>query len=311
MKDKNFEQTLSNYIFNPEHFWPNSSLFHKRNIDKIVKARYKHENMSDIELVSTLKDHLEQRYKNKNKTMYVLSCGSSGCHFIGEMLSSIPGFDLIKEVYYPPAIIDLIDDQSFKQQRISMLFDAVSYFPSRGLKLNNPSITPVNIMHLRPDVPTDVIKKIGNNHVVLLLRNPFDIVYSLAFRKDEYKSESDPEATEIEYLRKKINHVKKFYKMILNKRNTFDNVVRYEDLLRNPYTSIYDILLSSKNKFEIEWGERKALDNAIDLVNNESTINYNSKKKEISKECAKVMIDSLGDLARELGYQKPSYVSKL
>src|SRR5690606_3626905 len=100
-----------------------------------------------------------------------------------------------------------------------MLFDLVSYFPSRGVKDDRPDIAPVNIMHLRPDMPTRFVREMGGHHLILLMRNPFDIVYSRTFRKQDYRVEVDPTASDLEYLKKQIRNVKRFYNLALQERN--------------------------------------------------------------------------------------------
>ncbi|WP_444924286.1 hypothetical protein ACJJH9_03210 [Microbulbifer sp. DLAB2-AF] len=308
----NFINILKGYLFNPEVFWPDDTLFHRRNREKIAKAIDNVMGFSRQELVNQLVEDLQKRYENKNKTLYVISCGSSGCHLLGEILSSIGKFNLIKEVYYPPALLSLCagSGTGLSKKERKMLFDMVSYFPSSGLRDKNYNIVPVNIMHLRDDTPTSLVQDMGEQHLILLMRNPFDIAYSRSFRKDVYRVEADPDASDREYLIKQVNNVKRFFKLAFEEENIFDDIVRYEDLISNSYTAVYDLLFAAKEKFPEAWKERNALIKAGEHIGSSSSINYNSRKKEkLCNDYSLILKSNLQDLSDLLGYQCPDYIA--
>lgn len=310
VKLNSFDDILRHYIFKPDTFWPEDTVFHRRNREKLVKARAMVKELNDDTLLACLKEDLEKRFEEKRKTLYVISCGSSGCHFLGEMLSSIGDFDLIKEVYYPPELLRLCREGKFSEKERMMLFDLVSYFPSRGVKNKKHDIVPINIMHLRPDTPTRFVKNMGGHHLVLLMRNPFDIAYSRTFRKEEYREEVDPTASDIAYLEKQANNVKRFYRLALEERNVFDDVVRYESLVRDPYSAIFDLLLVAKTKFPEALNDKIGISSVKKHVGSGESINYNaSKKKELPLEMSKVLDVHLSDLSFRLGYTCPKYIS--
>ncbi|MDX5976686.1 hypothetical protein [Vreelandella alkaliphila] len=304
-----FDEILKNYIFKPDTFWPDDTLFHHRNREKLVKAREMVKEFDNDALQARLKEDLEKRYEEGRKTLYVISCGSSGCHFLGEILSSLGNFDLIKEVYYPPELLRLCREGDLSEKERMMLFDLVSYFPSRGVKKNKSDIVPVNIMHLRPDTPTRFVKEMGGHHIILLMRNPFDIAYSRTFRKDDYRKEVDPRASDIAYLEKQINNVKRFYFLASKSSNAFDDVVRYEDLVNDPLSSVYDLLLVAKEKFPGVWEDRLKLTDARGFVGSGKSINFNNKKeRHVNKEACDLLVKELSQLSCEMGYVLPNYL---
>nr|WP_272877026.1 sulfotransferase domain-containing protein [Marinobacter nauticus] len=306
-----FDDILKCYIFKPETFWPDDTVFHRRNRDKLVKARAQVKDLDDDTLKARLKEDLEKRYEKERKTLYVISCGSSGCHFLGEMLSSIGNFDLIKEVYYPPELLRLCRESELSEKERMMLFDLVSYFPSRGVKKNKPDVVPVNIMHLRPDTPTRFVKEMGGHHIILLMRNPFDIAYSRTFRKDDYRAEADPSASDKDYLSKQINNVKRFYRLASQDHNVFDDIVRYEDLVRDPYAAVHDLLFVAKEKFPEGWRDKDGLKSVKSKASSDKSINYNSKpKKYVGAEFSHLLEKRLSVLSGSLGYFVPEYLSR-
>ena len=311
VKMKTFDEILKHYLFKPDTFWPHDTVFHRRNREKIVKAREQVKDFDDDILLTRLKEDLDKRYQEERKTLYVISCGSSGCHFLGEMLSSIGNFDLIKEVYYPPELLRFCREGELCEKERMMLFDRVSYFPSRGVKNKKPDIVPVNIMHLRPDTPTTFVQKMGGHHLILLMRNPFDITYSRTFRKDDYRAEVDPAASDMDYLIKQINNVKRFYMLASQAVNVFDDVVRYEDLVRDPYSAVHDLLLVAKDKFPEEWKDKPSLELVRKKVADDKSINYNPKQKaSLGVEFSHLLEHKLCELSESLGYSPPSYLSR-
>lgn len=310
VKKNTFDDILKHYIFKPDTFWPDDTVFHRRNREKLVKARAQVNELDDDTLQARLKEDLDKRYEEERKTLYVISCGSSGCHFLGEMLSSIGSFDLIKEVYYPPELLRLCREGDLSEKERMMLFDLVSYFPSRGVKKNKPDVVPVNIMHLRPDTPTKFVKEMGGHHLILLMRNPFDIAYSRTFRKDDYRTEVDPSASDMDYLKKQINNVKRFYRLASEEQNVFDDVVRYEVLVREPYSSVHDLLFAAKDIFPEAWGDKAGLAGVKSYVGDENSINYNSKEKKVlNPDFSVVMYERLGDVSEGLGFSVPQYIA--
>lgn len=307
---KSFDDILRHYILKPDTFWPDNTVFHRRNREKLVKARAQIKELDDDTLQARLKEDLDKRYEEKKKTLYVISCGSSGCHFLGEMVSSIGCFDLIKEVYYPPDLLRLCQEGALSEKERMMLFDLVSYFPSRGVKKNKFDVVPVNIMHLRPDTPTRFVKEMGGHHVILLMRNPFDIAYSRSFRKDDYRAEVDPNASDMDYLKKQINNVKRFYWLASQDQNVFDDVVRYEDLVRAPYAAVYDLLLAAKDKFPEALNDKHGLLSVKQHVGSGGSINFNpNKKRDLPVGVSEVFRLHLVDLSNSLGYACPDYIS--
>jgi hypothetical protein len=75
---------------------------------------------------------------------------------------------------------------------------------------------------------------------VLLCRDPYDIVVSRAFRKDEYRKFIAVDMDDDAYLNRNIDYVERFYRH--NLKNKFDARIRYEDFMEHPHGSLQSLL---------------------------------------------------------------------
>lgn len=69
---KSFDDILRHYILKPDTFWPDNTVFHRRNREKLVKARAQIKELDDDTLQARLKEDLDKRYEEKKK-LYMLS----------------------------------------------------------------------------------------------------------------------------------------------------------------------------------------------------------------------------------------------
>ncbi len=289
---KNVEHKILQYIESPEIFWSDDSVFSKRNISKINKHKQivLDSGLTLSNYVRMIVPYLEKRKTNSRTGIYLQSCGGSGCHFIGSLLSSASNADMINEVYVPKAFA-----------KEPCLVDFINVFHSSKKLAFQEDVILVNTAHLRRDFNPDVTKKInGDNLVLCLLRNPFDIVRSLVFRKQDYRNLTSPCEGDTSYFLGRCNHVLSFYNRIDSR---YDDFVLYENFIFNPLSN----LIALFKKHDVSF----LLDEVINVVDaNNSTksppknsINFNSLKREpLADEFNIIYEETLLEVAREWGY---------
>ena len=287
---------IEKFIESPSSIWSDGSLFHSRNISKIENVRG---SISDVR--DAAKDILSLLEERKGlascNNIVITSCGSSGCHFAGSLFSAINKSVMINEVYIPS---EFCSDP--------LLVDFVGYFHSRAWENHEYDVIPINVMHLRKDFDLSLFKKVNPlNKVYALIRDPYKVVQSLTFRKDDYRQLSAPGVDDLSYLNRRCRHVLNFHKLL--ESTSIDSVLRYESLVSEPYKILINELYAAKLPFSIQ-----SLNETI-LANDKSrydkggfkSVNYNADKSvEIVHEEYKVLMkEMLSELADFWGYNNP------
>jgi len=302
------ESTISKYISNDPMFWQPGTYFGDRNIWKINKSQQKLKplKLTLDERTIRIKHILEKRTISNVPTIYIISNGGSGCHYLGGLISMKDGFQLIDEVYFPPIIIENVE--SLDRGSSSPLIDMVNFVHLGDLK-NSESTIPVNTMHLRRDVPLTIINSSSNSIFIKLIRNPIDVAISRGLRKDEYKTmnkeNSDLEVNE--YLEKQAKRTMNHFKRLSGKINDVGALyVRFEDLIKNPsstLTAVFSHIGQELNESEIEDIIEK-YQSATDLTKNKNV----SKKPELTQEQKDILIEMLAETCADFEYEIPDYV---
>ncbi|WP_299326219.1 heparinase II/III family protein [Parasphingopyxis sp.] len=229
---------LSDYLFRPEVFWPEDGYFHSRNRQKIGAARKKLKLKNDRDLETVVLPWLEKRARTGAASLFILSTGASGCHFFGSLLSSRADYQMIGEVYFPPDLLEQAEGLDVEERHI--LLDAVSALPTAKAR-RDADVIPVNIMHLRPDSPIQLLREeLPGSRFVGLIRNPYDIAISRAFRKQAYRKATNPNRSDTEYAAMQARVVRRFFSMF--GAEEWDRVVRYESLIEAPLQIANDML---------------------------------------------------------------------
>jgi len=99
----------------------------------------------------------------------------------------------------------------------------------------------VNIGHLRRDTPPELLRQLDpGGYFVLLLRNPFDIAISRAFRKPQYRQQVAPDLSDDEYLARQVSGTYSFLSFADTQR--WDRILRYEELRSNAPAILGDLV---------------------------------------------------------------------
>ena len=302
------EQTISKYISNDPMFWQPGTYFGDRNIWKINKSQRKLKplRLTVKEKTNRIKNMLSKRLNSKVPTIYIVSNGGSGCHYLGGLISMKSGFQLIDEVYFPPIIIENIE--SLDSTTSSALIDMVNFVHLGDLE-NSESTIPVNTMHLRRDVPLTIIKSHSNSIFINLVRNPIDVAISRGLRKDDYKSmnKENSNLKVNEYLEKQARWTLSHFKRLSGKINDVGALyVRFEDLVKCPSNTLKEVFSHIGQKIDdIEIEDMiQRYQKAEDLTKNRNV----SKKPELTQQQKKILIETLGEICENMGYKIPDYV---
>ncbi|MBT2801110.1 sulfotransferase domain-containing protein [Halomonas sp. ISL-56] len=225
----NDEHMLAKYIGNPEVFWP---LSHQRNALKIKRALDKCGYGSDKDYVWKIKDFVKFRSDFYARHLYIVNTGSAGSHWIEAMLGLLPGFYNGGEIYFPKEIKKYLSGLSSKEA--NEFLDAIYVIHSGGIHKDSLTATISNSANLANHRQISDFSL--NKKVVLLLRDPVDVVISRTFRKNEYKKDIAPSLDDNEYLERNCKYVENFYNQL--DLSSFDAVIRYEDFLENTLESL-------------------------------------------------------------------------
>lgn len=286
-----FRKTLVDYIFEPRIFWPEDNYFHSRNREKMVRARRANGLKTQADLDDRIIGWLERRARIGAPSLFAMSTGASGCHYLGSILASRPEYRMIGEIYFPPRLVEIATGLENEIER-RMLLDAVSALPAAGGELK-PEIIPVNVMHLRPDSPNDVIRQnLAGARFIGLIRNPFHIAISRAFRKEAYRRATNPDQSDRDYAAMQARQVRRFFQMFDARR--WDAIIRYEALSEAPLQVAKDCLhLLGLPSTELSTNEL--------AVNNHNT----AARPAIEPEIAESLSGILSDTAAAWHYRAP------
>lgn len=225
--------TLLSLLRHPREHWPDDSYFHRRNREKLARslARLrKEQDADDAELVERLLATVLRRRDAGIGTLYVMSNGSSGCHHLGSLLGDVPRFSMTDEVYLSPRLIR----EAGQSTDHNVLVDAVNVLHLGTLGHRAEQDWVVNIGHLRHDVAPSHLRALAPaDRFALLLRNPYDVAISRAYRKPDYRAASGADSVDdLSYLADQAGLTASHFTRAVKVR--WDAVVRYEALMSEP-----------------------------------------------------------------------------
>lgn len=233
---------IERLIFEPDSYWPDDSYFHRRNRQKLARAWNAMPELHDKgrdEIRDIFRHILIQRRSCRPTTLYVMSYGSSGSHFVGSLLDGLPNFVTTDEIYFPPGLLQAAKESTDPDDRL--VVDFINYFHTGTVDPALAQRTVVNIGHVRRDTPPDLLRELDPaGRFLLLLRNPYDLAVSRAFRKPDYRQQVAPDMSDDEYLARQVSGTFSFLSFAATQR--WDRVVRYEEVKANPIAVIGDLL---------------------------------------------------------------------
>ncbi|WP_114906226.1 sulfotransferase domain-containing protein [Ornithinimicrobium murale] len=218
------------YCAAPERYWPERS---QRQAQKLAKHldRVAQTLQSRRTLVPrTMVELARRRAGARRPTVYLVNIGSSGSHWLEEMLVRGAGMLGAGEVYLPPSMDDPVSGLAPREAEI--FIDALHVLHAGGVAPDEAA----SVINSQHSVRPQAFSADTDARHVLLLRDPIDVCLSRTFRKDEYRQDVAPQAEDVAYLRSNVAKVKSF--LTAAQRQDFDLVIRYEDLLVDPVPSL-------------------------------------------------------------------------
>lgn len=247
---------IKKYLLSSRDYWPET---HYRNVKKIERflekgcgSKKKNDTSEYIDDVIALS---KLRAKFKTPHVYIANAGSSGSHWLEAMLALLPGFRNGGEIYLPKEVKNKL--KVMGAEDANFFLDVLYLVHCGGIYPDMLNAVLSNSAHLAKH--QEISQYSLNKKTVLLTRNPVDIAMSRTFRKDEYKNDVAPNATDIEYLEKNCLYVENFYKNV--EKDSFDIVVRYESLVESPKENLEKVV----DMIALEASE-EAIDNAIKVT---------------------------------------------
>jgi hypothetical protein len=235
------------------------------------------------------------RIANSSQTIYFPNIGSSGSHLIQEAVNrswyTIP----LGEVYIPPKVVTVIKKIEKKEQQLFM----ESWHLLHGMdcsQLFNLDAIVVNTVHNA---------NLGrfsdwtaNFDACLIIRNPFSLVISRTFRKDEYRNYIAAGDDDFDYLKKNIKLVQKFYGEATN--NRYKNEVAFEDFFDNPGKVSEVVKAMIRRPTDLQDFQKSLM---LSISDGGSTNQFSGVPREISVKYKSFAINKMRDLAFTMGYQ--------
>lgn len=294
---------LEDYFLNTEAYWPAS---HQRNASKLQRFIAKGCGSKNSSVVkSYVRDILaiaKVRQKFFPKHVYIVNSGSSGSHWLEAMLGFLPEFYNGGEIYLPKQIMGALAKKN--NTDASIFIDALYLTHCGGIYSDSLVASLSNSAHLADH------KKISefslNKKIILLLRNPVDVAMSRTFRKEEYKKDVAPKASDLDYLERNCLYLERFYGSLDIK--SFDAVLKYEDLRKKPYEEmrqLVDILGLKPSSDAIRKAVEKTSESAVkeSIAKGEAPVtNIFTGQRDEMGWAIEYAENRLGEISKQLGY---------
>ncbi len=310
MSDSILERFILEYIKTPEKQWPDETYFHQRNRFKVQRSWdqvLEDHDLTPERAVGKYVELLEARARTGVSTIYAMSNGGSGSHYLGELLGEVGNFHLTDEVYFPPRLLDRLEN--LDQATSSMMLDFIDVLHTGRIDSGLADTTIVNIGHLRPDARPQLLRSLGvRGHFLLLLRNPFDVAISRAFRKEEYRSAVAATDDDSAYLTQQARYCAGFLRRAGLER--WDSVCRYERLINEPIAALRDVLLTIGTPFDHALVE-SALDKYDAKRSGPASRSGNlnlAPRTPIATQHAQILNEELASPANQYGYSAPQQI---
>ena len=170
------------------------------------------------------------RLEQGGPTLYLNNAGSSGSHWLMDMLREGAGILGRGEIYVPhPFLYGRIEPLARPEKALFLQAVYLAHLLTGAPADRHASLA--NSAHLT-DLAAYTRNDLGARRV-LLVRDPVEIVLSRTLRKPAFRAYTGwAEADDASYLRENIRRVRRFYAGA--GREDYDLQVRYEDLRRDP-----------------------------------------------------------------------------
>ncbi|OLT41905.1 hypothetical protein BJF86_02555 [Serinicoccus sp. CNJ-927] len=276
-------------VHEPASLWSGERVQMAARQQKMVEKFRTRNGLRDLEEVyETLMAWARERATNRPMTYFVVNPGSAGSHWLQEMMADAGNMNPCGDVYLPPAFMTA--GASLGDTPRGLLFDASHLLQAYRPIDQSLKLPLINTAHIRGWGQHQLMP--DPRRLILLSRDPLDVVISRTFRKPDYRAQQFSKEDDFTYLQRNIQFVKNFYER--GKNSTPDAIVRYEDLRRDPRTQITKLGQTLGVPFA---GER-----ALDVDARGGSNKYTGPPVEIPEYLRTVAIKELSELRSRLDY---------
>lgn len=241
------------------------------------------------------------RRKNAGPTIYIANAGSSGSHWTQAMLSALAPMLPCGEVYFSKTLLERIAKLRRSERRVFMQ----AYHVIHGWDRDNPHLgaaSAINTAHKAN--PMAMARHDHSARLVLLVRDPLEIVISRTFRKPRYRVTSGhADTSDADYMQVNIQLIRNFFTRI--NRKAFDTELRYESLIDEPMATLQQLTRALKLNIPDE-----KLANVAENYSTENSVKkqrlsniYTGPKVSPPKELLEQAEADLADIREEFGYR--------
>lgn len=290
------EALARDILLGPEAFWTGDKAHMAPRFEGFLQRFQKRSGLRSREAVAqAVLRAARNRMAARPLTVFIVNPGSSGSHWLQDALARAAGTNPCGEVYVPPAVMAAMRklDGPARGLLLDCMHIAHSYHPEQDLE----SAVFVNTAHgsgwpLSKAMPDP-------KHLMLLTRDPLDVVISRTFRKPDHRERFFPGRSDGEYLELNIAYVRKFYDNMAQRKP--DSIVRYEDM-KADLGQVMRRLREATNLPITEAGIEAMLRSYDSADSSVSTNQYKGPKVSVPQHHVDEARRALADIRTSLGY---------
>lgn len=219
-----WQELFIDYVNSINDYWPATRIRQGKKLESAIEVFRTRNDLTDTSAaIEKVLEIAKLRFEKRPMTIFLVSPGSSGSHWLEAVLSKSMRFVSCGEVYLPNDILKLLVKMPPADK--SAFIDCVHVAHARADMESLQSSTLINSAHQSGWRLSQFMASPTN--IVLLLRDPIDIVISRTFRKPGYRVLFDDVEND-QFLSDNIDYVTRFFDTASSA--TSDVVVRFENM---------------------------------------------------------------------------------
>lgn len=222
-----WDDLLSDYARRQDDYWPEGRRHQGRKFEKFLERFQKIHGLETADAgLNKVIETARARMVNRPLTVFLISAGSSGSHWLEAVLDKSLGLSACGEVYFPPDIIRKLRKMDAVNR--STFMDAVHIIHSTHPTERLQGARFVNSSHLSGFKVHNMMD--SDKSMILLLRDPANVAISRIFRKPSYRKLFD-DLEVSQFFRHNLDYVTSFFDVSGNAHP--DITVKFEDMRRD------------------------------------------------------------------------------
>ena len=203
---------LADYVSNMDQYWPQARVTQRDKLRKCVdKIKTDFHVETDSAAVQAVVELAKSRLESRPLTIFLISAGSSGSHWLEAVLKSAADMIPCGEVYLPQSIFKAMRGLSLESS--SAFLDCIHMIHAERLPADVSNVVFVNSAHRSGWRLAEFMSEPKKS--IFLKRNPIDIVVSRSFRKPDYYGQFE-QLNHAEFVDHNITYVQAFYQAAID-----------------------------------------------------------------------------------------------